>query len=346
MGLFFSGGGQAPIASHRGIGWDRYSIRPVLNPQGRFYTYAPSIVVAGATEHIWSCQNATEGTIRDHIYYTRRHKGVVVESHSVLPPGPTGAWDSYHVCDPSVVKSRVVYNRVAYDYLMFYLGNDVDASRHNQIGVAFAQKPSGPWLRYPHPIVACADTRHWGVGQPSAVPLDNRGRILLFYTQGDAAGTRAYRREIKMEKMAQLGMGEAISVTTAGLTGTKGAPDWVNNFDVVYDPRRNRFFAVREQHPYPTSHPNYIGSSLQIVSIESASIWRGGGRWRIEGAITPDLVGFPRNHNGGFKRTAQATLPNPNRVSVVFARSCADGAEFGCTTPEWSYDLWEIAGTL
>lgn len=119
ISLPFQSAGQSPLASQRGIQWDHYSIRPVLNPQGQFYTYAPSVVVEGTTEHIWSCRNATEGIIRDHIFYTRRRKGIEVESRSVLPPGSPGAWDSYHVCDPSVVKSRVVYNKVAYGYLMF-----------------------------------------------------------------------------------------------------------------------------------------------------------------------------------------------------------------------------------
>lgn len=328
------------------IAWDLYSLRLVLHRPGEFYEYAPSVIADGNVEHIWSCQNAEAGVIRDHIFYTKRVKGAVVENRSVLEGGPAGTWDSFHTCDPSVLKTRVVYDGVKYDYIMFYLGNDVNASRHNQIGAAFAKSIGGPWKKYLAPIVTSDDPHAWGVGQPSAINLDSHGRILLFYTQGDHLGTRAYRREFHLDDTAHPLIGDAVLVTTDGLTGTDGVADWLNNFDVAYDPSSDRFFAVREQHPKPTTHPRYIGASLQIASIDAASIWKGGGKWRVEGAITPDLTGFPRNHNGGIKRTAIGTLPNPHQISVVFSRSCADTGEFTCKTPEWSYNLWEITGAL
>ncbi|MBW3621884.1 MAG: hypothetical protein KY468_00565 [Armatimonadetes bacterium] len=351
MNLFFlhslpGSSGEVRAAMHGGIQWDRTSLRPVYGPEGRYYTYAPSVIVEGTTEHIWSCRNPEDGVIRDHIFYTRRVRGVVRESRSVLSAGPPGAWDSYHTCDPSVVKSRVNYNGVAYRYVMFYLGNDVDASRHNQIGVAFAKRPGGPWTKHPDPLVPFTSTEHWGVGQPSAVSLDDRGRILLFYTRGDPSGTRAYRRELRLGDMERRIVGEAVPVTAHGLTGTNGLADWLNNFDLAYDPKRDRFFLVREQHPYPTTHPSYIGASLQVASIDGASIRKGGGTWRVEGAITPDLTGFPRNHNGGFKRTREGNLPESTRLSVVFARSCIRTEEYNCETPEWSYDLWEVTGQI
>ncbi len=67
------------------------SLRPVHNPPERSYSYAPSVIVDGATEHIWSCQNTQPGVIRDHIFYTRRVRGVIRESRSVLSAGLAGA---------------------------------------------------------------------------------------------------------------------------------------------------------------------------------------------------------------------------------------------------------------
>lgn len=347
--LLGSAAGADPVSLSKAvarIAWDPYSLRLVLHRPGEFYEYAPSVIEEDGVEHLWSCQNAQAGVIRDHIFYTKRVQGVVVENRVVLAGGPAGAWDSFHTCDPSVLKSRVVYDGITYAYVMFYLGNDVNASRHNQIGVAFARRIGGPWKKYPAPIVTSADLHAWGVGQPSATSIDGRGRILLFYTQGDKFGAGAFRRDLHLGNMAHPIIGDAVPVTTAGLTGTHGATDWLNNFDIAYDPSRDRFFAVREQHPYSTTHPRYIGASLQVVSIDGASIWNGGGQWRVEGAITPDLTGFPRNHNGGFQRTPAGTLPHPHQISVVFSRSCADTGEFICATPEWSYNLWEITGTL
>lgn len=334
------------------IRWDFYSLRPVFNPSGRFYTYAPSVIVDGATEHIWDCQNARDGVIRDHIRYIRRVRGRVVESRLVLAPGPEGSWDSFHACDPSVIRARVRFNGTRYKYLMFYLGFPRDGqpgqSRHNQIGVAFAQRIGGPWVKYPRPLIAFAGegpgSREWGVGQPSAISLDKRGRVMLFYTQGNRSGTRGLRRVLDMSEMSRPLIGPALLISTSGLSGAGGGGDWLNNFDVAYDPARDRFFMVREQHPYASTRPTYIGSSLQIASIEGVSIRRGGGSWRVEGSITPEMTGFARNHNGGLARSEIGALPKPDRLTVYFSRSCAASPEFACDTPEWSYDLWSISG--
>lgn len=322
--------------------WDAYSLRPVYHPQGRFYVYAPAVIVDGATEHIWSCQNAQDGVIRDHIFYTRRVRGVVVENRAVLAASAVGTWDSFHTCDPSVVRTRIRYGGEVFHYAMLYLGNDVDASRHNQIGVAFARQVGGPWRKFPMPLVRSDEAQAWGVGQPSALSLDQHGRVLLFYTRGDHLGTRACFRELDLADVDKLVLGAERSVTTAGLTGRNGAADWLNNFDVAFDREQHRFYMVREQHPYPPSHPGYIGASLQIVSMDAAALWNGHGTWRVETSITPELTGFARNHNAGFKRSAAGTLPATNQLAVVFARSCAAGSGVECATPEWSYDLWEM----
>lgn len=118
----------------------------------------------------------------------------------------------------------------------------------------------------------------------------------------------------------------------------------MNNFDVVYEPRRDRFYAVREQHPYPADNPSYISASLQVVSIAGVNVRIGGGRWRVEGEIGPKLTGAARNHNAGIARTPHGMLLATDSVRVVFAVSCA-GA--GCNgRAEWSYDVWAIQGTL
>jgi hypothetical protein len=333
-----SGAGGAVI-------WNVSSLSEVYNPGGEIYTYAPSIIVDGNTEHIWTCHNNVSGVIEDHIYYTKRVNGSVVSSASVLEPSASG-WDSLHTCDPQVVRSNITYNNTAYSWVMFYLGNDC-GSAHNQIGVAFAQNIGGPWVKYANnPIVTTsADCTRWGVGMPSATSVDGNGRFLLFYNQDDPSGGGGFRRDINLGNMASPSIGAAMQVSNAGLTGTDGNADVFANFDVAYDGQRQRFYAIREMRPYPTSNPTYIGTSLQISSIAEASIWNGGGTWRVEGHITPGTTGLARNHNGGIKRNQYGGLPSSSSLSVLFADSC--GAENGsCSTPEWTYDLWTLTGDL
>lgn len=322
----------------------RETIFGVYNPEGKFYTYAPSVISIGEMDHIWTCHNAVEGQIKDWIFYTQRKNGRVGESKPVLSPGEDGAWDSYHVCDPSVIMGKFSYGGETYAYALFYLGNNVNASRQNQIGVAFTHDlASQQWVKYPAPIVAYQG-QQWGVGQPSAVSLGG-GRVLLVYTEGTDR-TAVYRQELDLSNMdaGPVYLNEPLPLTNLGLTGHDGSPDYLNNLDIVYDPGRERFFAVREQHPYPTGHPKYIGANVQIVSIAADYILNGGGEWVVEGQIDQALTGMARNHNAGFSREADGTMPDSNVLRIVFTGSCGDSPD--CHAAEWTYDLWEVTMVL
>lgn len=325
------------------IKWSQPSLRKIYDPPGRHYSYAPSAIIERKKERYWTCQNKEDGVVRDGIFYTERVKGRIILSKPVLAAGAPGAWDSFHVCDPCVIAGQFRFKGTRYKYALLYLGNDVDASRHNQIGVAFTNDLAGSWVKYPQPLVTCPDDQSWGVGQASATSLNRKGRLLLFYTLGSLRETRGLWREIDLSDMSRPLLGAPNPVPNGGLTNIDGSPDFLNNFDVVYDPRRARFYAVREQHPYPQDHPSYIAAGQQIVSISNASL-RSGGKWRVEGEITPALTGLPRNHNAGIERTIYGTLPRHDSIRVVFADSCA-GSE--CRDrAEWTYDLWEIRGEL
>ncbi|THF66750.1 hypothetical protein E7T06_20580 [Deinococcus sp. Arct2-2] len=335
-----------PPLQGQAVTWTSSTVQEVYNPSGDRYSYAPSVMVEGQTEHIWTCHNRDSGVIKDYIYYTKRVNGAVVSSVPVLEASAAG-WDKVHVCDPSVVKANVTYNSTAYSYVMFYLGNDAECSCHNSIGVAVAQSVEGPWIKYPSPIVTFpfADTNLWGVGQPSATSVDGNGRFLLFYSEGDTEG-RGYRRDINLSNLNSPSIGAAVRVTDAGLSRSDGATGQFTSFDVTYDPSRDRFYAVLEQYPFSNVYPNYITSNLQVVSIEGSSIWNGGGTWRAEGLLTPSTTGFDRNHNAGLKRTPSGTLPSANQLDVVFTKSCSRAGGASCPVGEWSYDLWEVSGTL
>jgi hypothetical protein len=129
------------------------------------------------------------------------------------------------------------------------------------------------------------------------------------------------------------------------LTQTDGSPDYLSNFDVVYDASRERFFAVREQHPFPLTEPVVISPSLQLVSIAAKDLLRGRGKWAVEATITPSLTGQLRNHNACIERTATGALPDPREVKIIFSSSCA-GTDCAGKNPLWTYALWQITGKI
>jgi hypothetical protein len=229
-----------PAAVAASLAWDPGSIRQVYQPTGNgpfFYAYAPSAIESGSTLRFWTCHNTESGVIRDDAFYTRIDAGRVVADRSALSHRAAG-WDSFHICDPSVIRVNAAYDGVTYRYAMFYLGNDVDASEHNQVGVAYASSLEGPWVRYPLPLVAFAgtNTKQWGAGQPSATTINpDDGTALLFWTEGYGS-TKTYRAKVDLDGPGGPVVEPKLELATNRLHGTDGSQDWLNNADFAYDP--------------------------------------------------------------------------------------------------------------
>jgi hypothetical protein len=309
-----------------------------------YYAYAPSAIEAGSTLRFWTCHNSQSDIVHDDIFYTKIVSGTKTVDQSVLTAGASG-WDSFHVCDPSVIKVNAKIGSTNYSYAMFYLGNDVNASAHNQIGVAYATSIEGPWVKVASPVVAfpCGLSSEWGVGQPSATTIDPaQGTAMLFWTEGCGSTTRTMRAQFDLDGASGPAMvGTALAVTNSGLTSLTGGADYLNGADFAYDASRDRFYAVREMHPYPTTNPTYIGSAQQVVSIAGANIWGGGGSWTVEGEIGPALTGYARNHNAGIIRNEFGTLVVSSKLDVLYTTSCGN-----CSNSLWQYTLRRVNGTL
>jgi hypothetical protein len=330
--------------------WDASSLTAVYDPPAGFYAYAPSVIREGKTEWIWTCHNHEERVIEDHIYMTKRVDGVVTESRSVLQASPAPAWDSFHACDPSVVAGRFDYGDTVYRYAMFYLGNDLDASAHNQVGVAFATSPAGPWVKYPEPLVTSARVDQWGAGQPTAIAMPGQpGKVLLGYTRGDTS-TRAYVSTVDLSDVDGLSVSEPVLLPTAGLTGADGSDDYLNGFDMALTRNAKDVVVVREQHPYPLDNPWWIGPAVQVDLLSLENVLAGMGTWKPLGDIDEALTGFARNHNAGLVRDRSGRLVSPHGVEVVFTDSCSslptvDNPDWSQATCDslYSYDLWSIS---
>jgi hypothetical protein len=300
------------------------------------YAYAPSAVAEGGHTYYFSCHNTVSGAIADSAWFAEVDRGKVRRQYPALLPSADG-WDSHHVCDPSVVAGDFGFAGARYGYAMFYLGTEED-NTDNQIGVAFATSLAGPWVRSSTPIVGISPdaASTWGVGQPTATTVDpTTGSVLLFYTDATSGGTVADVRRLELGEDGHWVVGPPVVVTTAGLGG-----DQLHNFDVAYDPGRDRFYVAREAGPPPVDAPTNISTRIEVDSIPAAELATG--TWRVEGDITPALTGSARNHNPGILRTVYGTLPAEKHIDVAFSRS-PTGAFPGTL---FTYDLWTIAGTL
>ena len=320
------------------------------NIEQNFYNYCPSVMIEnGNTMHVWYCSNKVSGNVTDYVAYrkgtlTEDGKWTFSEKELVLAPTP-GTWDEVHVCDPTVIKGDFSYNGEQYSYLMAYLGCRTRDVTANEVGVAVAKAPNGPYVKidnlnpiadYYKEIDAHAgdgkDWRNaWGFGQPSLVSIDRAGKIMLFYTAGTPNETATVAEEWDLSDLNNPVRLSQTSLSNVGVTSATGQTDCINNADFAYDPATKRLICIKEDFPYPTDgNTNWITGSntllyVQLDSDETSamnSITYGAKKtWIQFGAITEALTGYKRNHNCGLVTDEYGWVLSSTKIGVVYTSS-------------------------
>lgn len=322
------------------------ALYPAFEPPARTYNYASCLLQsAGGIRHIWYCANRTPGEVTDVLCHREGHRSGAgwvwgEEQVALTPATQRTMWDSRHVCDPEVVAGRFRYGGRTWTYAMLYLGCDAERSTHNQVGVAFSNSLGGPWTRYPEPLIRYTSApdsgvvdrhltwpvyRYWGVGQPSAISLDHRGRLLIFYSRGE---------EVWGETMVEVDLsdmdrgpviGKAIPAPTEGLLDDGGRPSpGMVNVSVALDERNDTLYAVGDGPLRADSRlPGFISARVRLASIRWSELRRGSGVWRELGTLDVRRTGWPRNHNAALLRDAWGRLPDRRRLTVALSVSMA-----------------------
>ncbi|MFT4146770.1 MAG: hypothetical protein QM644_20190 [Mobilitalea sp.] len=279
--------------------WEEWS------EKGRYYNYAPSYLqVSDSNRYLYYCRNSIDGIIKDSIFLRQSIKGEKgwewKDPVLAIEPSASG-WDSIHVCDPDVKQGEFTYRNHTYQFIMFYLGSDRSNNNHNQIGVALADNLEGPWVKWEqNPLVEYGFANFWGKGQPSAISLDKKGEMLLFYSSGDNNGTRMLYRVLDLSDLDVPVIGEEQLLSTEGLTESDGSQVILHNGALAYEEKTDRFYLIRPRHPFEATTPDYISSQLQVAYTPAATIWSGAGSWTIDGHITSEETKKARNHNSCF----------------------------------------------
>jgi hypothetical protein len=319
---------------------------------GKFYEYAPAIVVDAGVKHVFACANVVAGEIRDHIVHHRYVGGREVATDVALRPAEEKhRFDSFHVCDPEIVAGSFFYRGHVFRFALLYTGNDKPLAKGNRLGMALADTLDGPWQRTAEPVVSFDfggdEKRSWGVGQPAAVNPDHGDGFLLFYTEGASAGTRTLVSSVRMsaEGGSPMVVGAPRTVPTAGLRQADGKmPDFLNDAAIAYLPGLHEFIAVRPVRPMPSTPPTMIEARQEIdILAEEALAGDDGKIWRKLTVISPALTKAPRNHNGGIVKDIWGGLPRADRIGVVVTTSDDCAAALPCfPTALWSYRLHEL----
>lgn len=319
-----------------------------FSASGQHYVYAPSYIQTSSTvRYMYNCSNKDSGITEDYIMYRKATKSGSIwnwgSPQVALAPGTTGAWDSRHVCDPEVRKGEFNYNGTTYSWVMFYLGVKLSTDTQNQVGIAFANSPEGPWIRYGgNPIVTDSRTDSWGVGQPAATSVDGKGRLLLFVTRsaGNGLPNNIERRDINLNNMSNPSYGTKKVVFVNGLTKRDGSQ--VVKFQgaaFAYEPSTDRMYTIKGRDPFNSDgeSPVFISEELEIAYTSGNSIWSNNGTWIPDGYINSSVSGKPRNFDGGFLTDPFGSLiGGANNYLSSFSVSNTGGAHL------WSYRMWGV----
>ncbi len=320
------------------------------------YSYCPSLVKEpDGHVHMFFCGNPEQQVMVDNIYHVRLNPdGTQTTPKSVLQPGPSGSWDDHHICDPSIIGGSFRMGGNTYKYALFYLTNQYGVY-YNEVGVAFSNDlEANQWIKYPRQLIKKTwdydgdeqlvnGGKSWGVGQPSAVSLDQKSGVLLTYTVGDKNGTRIEWVRLDLSDMDNYEPLPSRRMVNDGLTNIDYTDkDYTCNSDFAIDPENNMIIMVRPVQPHPTTYPTFLNQSLEVNYMSLDDFLNGSGKWGVTVRIAPYITGFARNHNAGLERDQYGTIENWETPVVYYTVSKEAPAVTPAATShaEWTYHIW------
>lgn len=317
------------------------------NSKTGIYNYCPSVMqVSDTTAYIYYCTNKDPYNVTDYIGCRKATLGAdgrwTWGDESLVLSPTAGTWDARHVCDPSVVMGEFSYNGETYSCLMAYLGCVTGNSQENDLGIAVAKSPEGPFVKVGNaPLVDFVRDMtidqsifQWGVGQPSIINMDKKGSVTLFYTRGDHTATRTIVEEWDMSDLNAPVRKSSVKLSEAGLKNLNNHGDILNNADFVYDAANRRFYSSSDCHPNPVSEPNFISSHFRVTYFDQPANYSSF-TWKTLVQVGEAQTGFARNHNTGMLRDAWGHLPNSGYVSVFYTVSITGSNSL------WSYKIYD-----
>lgn len=294
-------------------------VSPTAHPNGlgNVYEYAPSTFDHNGLEWEFTCSAAGNGVIEDDIrvQLTSLSTGVLFFDGITFSrdPDPT-AWDSTHVCDPTVVEGDFgVYN-----FAMFYTGaqfNLSSAAGANSVGVAYSVDMNS-WTRVlDHPLVAADHAPgEWGTGQPTATKV-GPSTVLLGYTKSNAESDLILSYVDLSDPYNPI-MGTEWKMTESGLKWSV-----TSNSDIAYDPQTDRFYVLAATRLAPQGDPQWLPDEIELAWLPGSDFWSGTGSWTHVAYINKAVTGRDRNHNGSIHKNTFGMVPDSSEIRVNFTAS-------------------------
>lgn len=341
------------------IGLFRNDVPLVIDPNAQFgqtqrFSYAPSVIKNPGSEvlHIYSCHNPSNGSFDDEIFYTQVTPKLngnyqVSASFSFYAGNRPTDWNA---CDPTVVQGEYQFNGKSYDFAVFYTAMPferfraitsspapMNSSEYNEVRLVLHSSARrevvhyGSFFTFPR---MSEDTFSYGFGQPSAINLNKKGKILLFYSHGrtNSSGSDWHTkfRIVDLSNLSAPVIGAEKSLSSSGIT-----PITNGDFSLAAN---GKLYAITED-PSVWIPGLKVASGLRLLSmpvdINNLETSLQTGPWLKEKSISKNLSGQTLNHNAGFIRNGFGFLDDLTNVGVIFT-----GGDSDAKAIEWTYRLY------
>jgi hypothetical protein len=327
------------------------------------YSYSPTIAqTAPSLRYVFYCGDSItglKGESHDHVMLSVGSFTGSAWTYAapVVAFGPEGApaYASFHTCDPSHVGGSFAWSGHTYSWAMFFTATGTGTGQ-NQVGVAFADAPEGPWALTPAPFISeemefgsdASTWPDWGLGHPSALSVDAAGKILLFYKLGTGP---EIGRLIDLSDVGSPVFLSRWQVTESGLPppvsagGTSEPGGVFHSAEFAYDASRDLFFLSLDTGRF---NPSSVGPNVQpditVAVLDRDDLLAGTGSWQVLDTFGMDLSSETYNANSGIVRDVLGSLPDSSRLGVFFTVS--DPTISHGARGVFENRLWDAEGAL
>lgn len=250
-----------------------YGIAPMFDDTLGIYDKDPAIFKEDGKEYAFFTTNETKYVTGDVIGLrigTESENGETVydKTTKIVLRASENDWDSMRVSNPDVIKGEFAYQNVTYSYLMAFQGTSKVKDKLYQIGFAVSNDLLN-WKKVGNePIIKYSSYAYgsaYGVGAPSLVSYDQKGKFYCFYTYADALITTTRVSYFDCSSLDDIKTGEASAISSKGLEDKSGDVVF-NNADFMIDKESNTIYCVRDRNPVMTMPAT--SDSIQVAKAD------------------------------------------------------------------------------
>ncbi len=354
-----SGDSQLPLPLPDNSGEYRNDIALVMDPNSFFrqdkrFAYAPSIIqkTGSDTLQIFTCHNPANGTYDDAIYQSqvipqRNGDFRVNTSFSFYAGNRPSDWNA---CDPTTVQGEFRFKDKTYNHAIFYTAMPYErfraitsnppprnSSEYNEVRLLFYSSLRneiayyGSFFNFPRQP---DDTLSYGIGQPSVINIDQKGKLLLFYTHGRTNSTTSDWHT--RYRILDLANADAPVVGPEQMLNSNGIIP-ITNGDYALGPD-SKIYVITED-PSKWIEGIKVASGLRLLSLTAnlndLNTSLQNETWKTEKTFQKSDTNQSLNHNAGLIRNEFGHITDLSNIGIVFT-----GGDSNAKPIEWTYKLY------